>query len=373
MKIVHFCTNSNLSGAPVYVAQICSSELKNKYDFIIVMGGQGEIKMKYPDLDIVLMPELRSSFNPIILIKSIIFMFKFLDSFDEKIVLHCHSTVAGVIGKFLKLVHPKPIKLIYTVHGWGFGPFHKKLQSTIVYILERTTQSLVDFAIFVSNFDEVYARSRNIKFERSKIVYNSCEELEPSKNVQLKNINLNFEQPTYIFVARVGYQKDHQTFFEALSGLSEINIIFVGEGTDSDCFINNFYFHAVDFRGNVNFLGQRADVHNLMRQADYFVLISRYEGLPISIVEAMSIGLVPIVTDVGGCSEIVQSNCGYLIDVGDGHRLHEVLRLTSRLKKEVYLGLSSECRRYFMDYLNINRFVKEIEQIYAEFTNATEK
>ena len=58
--------------------------------------------------------------------------------------------------------------------------------------------------------------------------------------------------------------------------------------------------------GHVELLGARSDVASLMADADLLVLASRYEGLPITLIEAAMSGLPVVATDVGGCSEIVE-------------------------------------------------------------------
>lgn len=60
-----------------------------------------------------------------------------------------------------------------------------------------------------------------------------------------------------------------------------------------------------DLRGRVHFLGERADAIELAADFDVFVLASRFEGLPVVLMEALALGLPIVATDAGGVPEIV--------------------------------------------------------------------
>ena len=76
----------------------------------------------------------------------------------------------------------------------------------------------------------------------------------------------------------------------------------------------------------VRFLGSRADVPDILRASDVFVLSSDYEGNPLSVLEAMAAGLPVISTAVGGVPELVQDGAtGLLVTAGDAHALAEAI------------------------------------------------
>jgi glycosyltransferase involved in cell wall biosynthesis len=81
-------------------------------------------------------------------------------------------------------------------------------------------------------------------------------------------------------------------------------------------------------RPRVFFVGPQphADVRNWLQAADVFVLPSRKEGLPNSILEAMAAGLPVVATDVGGIGEAVTRSCGRLVPYSDVPALAEALR-----------------------------------------------
>jgi glycosyltransferase involved in cell wall biosynthesis len=64
-----------------------------------------------------------------------------------------------------------------------------------------------------------------------------------------------------------------------------------------------------------------------MKQADFFVLSSDYEGLPMTMLEAMSMGVVPISTPAGGVVDVVEDDVtGYLTDSFDDEEFYRRVR-----------------------------------------------
>src|SRR5699024_8337070 len=100
----------------------------------------------------------------------------------------------------------------------------------------------------------------------------------------------------------------------------------------------------------INFEGETRDVIEYMKQADIFVLLSKSEGLPLSIIEAKREGMTVIASDVGRVSENLQhERQGFLVKKGDRDFLTKAL---------LTLMSSEELRRKYGN-AGRNRFIKE--------------
>lgn len=99
------------------------------------------------------------------------------------------------------------------------------------------------------------------------------------------------------------------------------------------------------------YIGERKDIADLLAQVDGFCLSSIWEGLPISLLEALSVGCVPICTPVGGIVDVIKTGYNGILskDVSKNSyvsALNSFLDLSEKEKKE----LSDNCKKTFEDY-----------------------
>ncbi len=116
-----------------------------------------------------------------------------------------------------------------------------------------------------------------------------------------------------------------EAFARAAADASASRLLIAGEGPlraglEARC-------DALGLGARVRFLGAREDVGDLLAAADVFVLSSRREGLPVTLLEAMRAGRAAVVTRAGGCAEAVaDGDTGLLVPVGDAVALGAALR-----------------------------------------------
>ncbi|MEY2567254.1 MAG: hypothetical protein QOE35_1783 [Actinomycetota bacterium] len=115
-------------------------------------------------------------------------------------------------------------------------------------------------------------------------------------------------------------KKDHATLITAFAQLRrdhpEAELALVGTGPEEHAVRRQVT--AAGLEGRVHFLGLRDDVPDLLAGFDVFVLSSRFEGLPIALLEAMASGLACVATAVGGVPEVVtHGEDGLLVPPGD--------------------------------------------------------
>ena len=134
--------------------------------------------------------------------------------------------------------------------------------------------------------------------------------------------------PRVISVGRLAAPKDWSTLLTALTkldGESFAELVIVGDGPDRERVEDELARNSLERR--VRLLGERDDVPGLLSDGDVFVLASRSEGLPLSVIEAMAAGLPVVASDVGGLRELVcDAETGVLVPPGEPVALADALR-----------------------------------------------
>ncbi len=149
------------------------------------------------------------------------------------------------------------------------------------------------------------------------LIYNGSDEVKPSVafNETADKINSLKKNPAtkiLLNVARITKQKNQQLLLDVMRTFENQNVIAIilGDYLAGDKMIYNELISNKP--GNVYFLGKVANVSDYLLCADAFVLTSTFEGMPISLIEALSAGVVPVCTPVGGIINIVKKNIGFL-------------------------------------------------------------
>ena len=154
-----------------------------------------------------------------------------------------------------------------------------------------------------------------------------------------------------IFVGRLTERKRPDRFINVVaqvaSTLPQVRAAIVGDGPDTDELQRQVRDLGLD--SQVEFLGLRSDVLKLQQTSRIFALTSRWEGVSIAMLEAMSCGTIPVVSDVGDLRDVVNSGeNGFVLDEDDidgfAATISSLLRDEERMAK-----LSSAARQTVLD------------------------
>ena len=121
---------------------------------------------------------------------------------------------------------------------------------------------------------------------------------------------------------------------------------------------------------NVTFWGERLDVARFFSTADVYAMSSVSEGLPMSLLQAMSVGLPALVTNVGGMAEVVRNaHCGLYTPVGDSAAMAEaIVALASNpTRREVF---ASNARTAYNEHFTLEHMESAYMALYRKPRNA---
>ena len=224
-------------------------------------------------------------------------------------ILHVHNPPClpyGLLGRSCSRA-----RLVMTHHG------QMELDD-----ISPATQRRIDALVAVSDAVRDALRSRGMGDRRGDvaIVRNGVETLAPrrSRSDVREELGLAAEVAG-IIVARIDRFKGHRTLLKALASLGRADLCLFVAGDGPERAALEAEASALRLQPNqIRFLGFRSDVPDLLAAADFFVLPSQSEGLPLSMLEAMAMCLPVIATPVGGIPEVLTDGReGLLVPVDD--------------------------------------------------------
>jgi glycosyltransferase involved in cell wall biosynthesis len=358
MRVLILCTNSDEAGAPIHVQTLILS-LRNEITFFAVFGEEGPVaeRLREHGIAVEIVPKMRSRINLIDDAKAFCAVSRHVDSFQPDLI-HAHSSKAGMLGRLASLYHRIPC--LYTVHGWGWRGLGK-IGGGLVYILERLLSVAVRSSsyIYVSRSVEYEAQTiLGISKSRGKVIYNGAADLEPQPE---RCTTMRILMP-----ARVTAAKDHESLIKAFEQLDfDAELWLCGGGTDKEDFLLKLRILAPTRNQAIRTLGPRSDVSKLLQETHVFALISNFEALPISIIEAMSAGKAIVASDVGGVSELIVSGVnGLLVPKNDVASI--AAAFTSLRDPHLRAMFAKNARMTYGEKFTAKRMAVELKQSYMQ-------
>lgn|GEM_PF-5088162 len=212
------------------------------------------------------------------------------------------------------------------------------------------------YYIFVSRIQaEHYISAYNLPTRSCHLIYSGID--TDFFHPRFKKRNRTF---TVAHVANIRPVKDQMVLFRSLEKLDRMfkkwRLLFVGE--DRYGLLSSFkgFLSGKQMLSKVKFMvtHDRSKIRDVLSSSDVFVLTSLSEGLPNAPLEAMSVGIPCVLTNVGGCREILQEGCnGYLINTGDHEALASTLFTLQKNRKSL-LRMGRNARRSIISRFSLN-------------------
>ncbi|HNY97551.1 MAG TPA: glycosyltransferase family 4 protein [Candidatus Pacearchaeota archaeon] len=363
MKILYFITKSERGGAQTHVLQLCEY-FQKKGDKVALMSNPGDwLEKEAVRLGIKFYPNvfLGNTFNPLKLLKASSLIDKAADDFKPDII-GCHSSTAGFLTR---LTIRNRYLTVFTAHGWSFNEgvpwWQKILGAWSERIASRFCAKIICVSSFVKNLGITYKIANP---EKMDVIYNGTE--IPSLDPVGKQIGSN--RIRAVFTARLSQPKDPFMLIEAISKLDpaikkKIFLSIIGEGEQKEKIKD--LVSMKNLEKQVALLGQkdRSEIFNIYKESDLFVLSSKWEGFPYTVIEAMSYGLPIMADNVGGIREAVTPECGILVPYHNVEKWREALE-EILFHPEKISGMARASYDIARQKFNITKMLQETEAIY---------
>lgn len=227
-------------------------------------------------------------------------------------IVHCHLNVIPYI--FKTAIFNKKIKFFHTLHSVASNTGGDGLQFYLnkFFYSNNIIRPICISKLCQESYEEYYKLHNAPYIDNGRAIVNPSEKFDDVKG-EVESYKKTQVTKVFIHVARCDHQKNQGLLIDAFNQLDK-------EGYDYNLLIIGRDFDSTDGKklqeranSKIKFLGEKNNVNDYLLCSDAFCLTSIYEGLPISLLEALSCGITPICTPIGGMPDVVKDGkTGYL-------------------------------------------------------------
>ena len=367
MKILQVVTlGDSIGGAQIHVLDLAISLHKRGHDVHVLTGTVGALNERLTKAGVSngQLPTMRREIHPIDDVRCFFALRRFIKDFKPDIVAS-HSSKAGIIVRLVCFFLGVPNT--FTVHGWSFEANASKLNRGLYFVIEKIMGffSCKLITVAYTGYD-LGIKYKIVSPQKLVTVLNGVRDFAQEIPQKMQNTE-GYPQPVELVMsARFQSQKDHETLIKALMPLKNesFHLQLLGDGTETLGRIQTLVTdnHLAE---KVTFVGFTTNVLGYLQKADICTLISHSEGLPLSILEAMSLGLPIVASNVGGISKQVENGYnGYLVERNDVEDLTEKIKLLMNnptLRRQ--MGVNS--RTFYEKEFKLEKMVDRTLAVYA--------
>ena len=244
-------------------------------------------------------------------------------------ILHTHFYKTDILGLFATM--GTPCKIISTPHGWTQNP---DLKLRIYEIIDRMLFPFHDAVAPLSKKMLQPLEKMPGLTKKLHLIENAVDVTEVASEKKIAYELLEWKERSFFIIGYIGRLvtgKGLDILFHALTKLKELNwkLAIIGEG-EEESYLKNLA-EELNIADKITFFGFRPDRLLFLNGFDVFVLPSRSEGTPRSVMEAMAAKIPVIASDIPGCRNlIIENQTGLLFPLDSTNKLVEKIILTAR-------------------------------------------
>ena len=366
MKILH--VGQMIGGIGVYIRNTITAA-DGSIDYVIVSGKDDQNKLVMKDGKVI--KEYKVDLYRELSLKDLKGLFQIIRIIrnEKPDLIHCHSAKGGFLGRWAGwLCH---VTTLYTPHAYSFLSSQKQVKKRLFTILERLARH--DSYMLACSGSERELGIKEVHYNESHALvwHNSV----PDALSVVEKEEAERGTDTVFKVCCVGrpcYQKNTLFLIEVLKKVVE-------EIPDTKCYLLGVGYYSPDLEKVQMLIKQYGLEENIemtpwlpqketfeyIRNSDIYLTVSRYEGLPLSVIEAMSLGCPVIASDVPGNVDCVKNGTnGYLLPSDASVFASRIIYLYRHPEVRKEMGVRS--RELFEQHFCIDTQIKKLLKIYSE-------
>lgn len=342
IKILHLLTSDVFSGAENVVCQIINNfSDMNKYN-MAYCSLDGSVREVLLDKKIEFLPVNKFSY---IQVKKVI------DKYKPDII-HAHDIKASVMASLFSYKY----KIISHLHGNHDDMKKINIKTLLYYCTHKRYSSII---VVSKSIKDDFVIKKTLK--DSVLLYNVLNRQEIINRKMQDRTEYNFD---IIFLGRLNHIKNPiriiDIFYRAWSKNKDIKMAIVGDGELREeliCKINE-----LKLNNNIEMLGYMKNPYKVLSNSKLLIMASKYEGTPMSVLEAMALGIPIISTPTDGVKEIIENYVDGYLSNDDETLSEKINELINDPKKWKSLSLNSINK--FNKINNLDEYKKKLIEIY---------
>jgi len=289
-------------------------------------------------------------------------------------LIHVHTPVAAFLGRYLA----KAIKqgaVLYTAHGFHFYQGAPRRNWLIYYTAERIASRWTDGLIVMNSEDFENAQQLGFKPGENLFYVHGVgvdfkqyakNNFQDESNIR-KELGISKSDVVITCVAELNENKNHDFLLDGWKKLTKqyfnVHLLLVGAGEKMAILQRKIKDEKLE---RVYFLGFRRDAPQILKETDIAALVSKREGLPKCVMEAMAMGLPLVASNVRGNRDLVEDGqTGFLVELGDVVGLARAMEKLI-LDRELRNAMGEAGQKKIQDY-SLEKVLVEMERIYERY------
>lgn len=285
-------------------------------------------------------------------------------------VIQSHAFRESLIGRLYKKKNPEVFH-ISRIHTHIAGSTISKFKIRLYYKIDQLTAKFADRFVVISNVlkDELITRSK-IAPNKIRVVYNGIHEIGDPDNLSGKKNGVDRQ------IAIIGEIEERKQQLLAIRSINElksegiqVKLHLIGRANknylnDIKAYIAiNKLEHLVVFHGQI----EHSEIYPIIRDIPVVILPSLFEGVPTSIIEAMSLRKIVVSTDTGGTKELIKNRInGFIHRPGDLNELTNILRNIFISPEMDYDKLRENARKTYLLNFTTKAMMEGLISVYDE-------
>lgn len=365
MKILHI--GQMIGGLDVYIRNsIVYAD--DSFEYVIVRGDEDEHKPVIKNGQAIreCSIKMRRRLNPLNDSLAVIQAINIIRK-EKPDVIHCHSAKGGFIGRWAGFF--TRVKTLYTPHAFSFLSTESKLKRNIFLWLEKIAR--LDSYLLACSESEQQLGIETVGYRQGKALVWHNAVPDAARQIMI-NKGSDCMSPYICFIGRPSYQKNTFFLLDVVKKVRikhpEVKFYLVGVGYYSPD-LEKLKQKIVEYNLEQSFAMlpwlSHEDTLRYVSDALLYLTVSRYEGLPLAVIEAMSLGKVVVASDVYGNNDCVKNGeNGFLLPLEVNAFTDKLCQIIENKKMRDKMGLVS--RTLFEENFLIDRRIIELENIYKD-------